>query len=120
MAFVLVQHLAPDQKSLLVDLIKYRTHMEVLAVEDQMKVRRDCVYVIPPDRNLALEDGALRLSKPKAGRGLRLPVDFFFRSLAQELHEHAMCVVLSGAGCDGTLGLREVKGRGGAGHGAAT
>lgn len=113
MAFVLVQHLAPDHKSILSDLIKRYTRMQVFEVEDGMEVRPNCAYIIPPNRDMAFLHGRLYLSEPLASRGLRLPIDFFFRSLAQDQRERAICIVLSGTGSDGTLGVRAVKGEGG-------
>ncbi|MDT8341394.1 MAG: chemotaxis protein CheB [Longimicrobiales bacterium] len=113
MAFVLVQHLAPDHESRLVDLVRRRTTMEVHEVEDGMTVEPDHVYVIPPARTMTLRGGRLRLQTPREPRGHRLPVDVFFRSLAEDQGEKAMCVVLAGTGSDGTLGVREVKGCGG-------
>lgn len=113
MAFVLVQHLAPEHKSILVDLIKRFTRLQVLTVEDGMAVQANCIYVIPPDRDMALLNGTLQLLKPVLPRGQHLPIDFFFRSLAEDLHERAICIVLSGTGNDGTLGARAVKGAGG-------
>ncbi len=113
MAFVLVQHLAPDYKSLLSDLIKRYTKMRVFEVEDGMKVEPNCTYIIPPNRDMAFLNGALQLLEPSAPRGMRLPIDFFFRSLAQDQHERAIGIVLSGTGSDGTLGVRAIKGEGG-------
>ena len=113
MAFVLVQHLAPDHKSILSDLVKRYTRMQVFEVEDGMAVRPNCAYIIPPNRDMAFLDGTLQLLEPVAPRGHRLPIDFFFRSLAQDQHERAICIVLSGTGSDGTLGVRVVKGEGG-------
>ena len=113
MAFVLVQHLAPDHKSMLAELIRRYTHMEVHEVEDGMQVKPNCAYIIPPNHDMALLGGALHLMEPGAPRGQRLPVDFFFRSLAQDQRERAICVVLSGTGSDGSMGLRAVKGEGG-------
>ena len=113
MAFVLVQHLAPDHKSLLTELIRRCTRMQVFEVEDGMIVQRDCVYIIPPNHDMAFLDGALHLLEPSAPRGQRLPIDFFFRSLAQDQAERAVGVVLSGTGSDGTLGVRAIKGEGG-------
>ncbi|OGD13617.1 chemotaxis protein CheR [Candidatus Atribacteria bacterium RBG_19FT_COMBO_35_14] len=110
MAFVLVQHLAPDHKSILSELIKRYTRMQVFEVEDGMKVQPNCVYIIPPNRDMALLNGTLQLMELSAPRGLRLPIDFFFRSLAQDQREQAICIVLSGTGSDGTLGVRAVKG----------
>lgn len=113
MAFVLVQHLAPDHKSVLTELIQRCTGMEVHQIEDGMRVEADAVYIIPPNLDLVLCDGVLHLLEPVAAPGARLPIDVFFRSLAQDQHERAICVVLSGSGSDGTLGARAVKGEGG-------
>ncbi len=113
MAFVLVQHLAPDHKSILTDLVRRYTRMQVFEVEDGMPVRPNCAYIIPPNSDMALLNGTLQLLEPAAPRGQRLPIDFFFRSLAQDQRERAICVVLSGTGSDGTLGARAVKGEGG-------
>ena len=113
MAFVLVQHLAPDHKSILTELVRRYTRMQVFEVEDGMEVSPNCTYIIPPNRDMALLNGALQLLEPGAPRGHRLPIDFFFRSLAQDQHERAICIVLSGTGSDGALGVRAVKGEGG-------
>ena len=113
MAFVLVQHLAPDHKSILSDLVKRYTRMQVFEVKDGMEVKPNCAYIIPPNRDMALLNGTLQLLEPTAPRGLRLPIDFFFRSLAQDQRERAICVVLTGTGSDGTLGVRAIKGEGG-------
>jgi two-component system CheB/CheR fusion protein len=113
MAFVLVQHLAPDHKSLLTELVKRFTWMQVFAVEDGMVVQADCVYVIPPNRDLTLLGGRLQLLEQTTPRGHHLPIDFFFRSLAQDQGERAIGIVLSGTGSDGTLGIRSIKGEGG-------
>jgi len=113
LAFVLVQHLAPDHKSMLADFIQRYTRMRVLEVEDGMTVEPNCTYIIPPNHDMALLDGALHLLEPSAPRGMRLPIDFFFRSLAQDQHERAIGVILSGTGSDGTLGVRAIKGEGG-------
>lgn len=108
-AFILVQHLAPDHKSLLPELIRRHTCMQVFDIEDGMPVHPNCIYIIPPNRDIALLNGALQLLEPSAPRGQRMPIDFFFRSLAQDQHEHAVAIVLSGSGCDGTLGVRAIK-----------
>ena len=113
MAFVLVQHLAPDHKSILTDLIRRYTRMQVSEVEDGVVVQPNCAYIIPPNCDMAFLNGTLHLLEPAAPRGQRLPIDFFFRSLAQDQHERAICIVLSGTGSDGTLGVRAVKGEGG-------
>jgi len=113
MAFILVQHLDPNHKSLLTDLIRRYTRMQVFEVEDGMTVRPNCTYIIPPGRDMAFLNGSLQLLEPTAPRGHRLPIDFFFRSLAQDQRELAICIVLSGTGSDGTLGVRAIKGEGG-------
>jgi two-component system CheB/CheR fusion protein len=113
MAFVLVQHLAPDHKSILCDLIRRYTRMQVFEVEDGMVVRPNCAYIIPPGRDMAFLNGALQLLEPAEPRGQRLPIDFFFRSLAADQHERAIGIVLSGTGSDGTQGVRAIKGEGG-------
>jgi two-component system CheB/CheR fusion protein len=113
LAFVLVQHLAPDHKSILTDLIRRYTRLQVYEVEDGMVVRPNCAYIIPPGRDMACLGGALSLLEPTAPRGQRLPIDFFFRSLAQDQGERAIGIVLSGTGSDGSLGVRAIKGEGG-------
>ena len=113
MAFVLVQHLAPDHKSILGDLIQRCTRMQVFEVDDGMVVQPNCVYIIPPNRDMAFLNGSLQLLEPSAPRGQRLPIDFFFRSLAQDQSQRAIGVVLSGTGSDGAQGVRAIKGEGG-------
>ena len=113
MAFVLVQHLDPSHKSILADIIRRYTRMQVFEVEDGMVVRPNCVYVIPPGHDMALLNGALQLLAPVEPRGQRLPIDFFFRSLASDQRERAIGIVLSGTGSDGTQGVRAIKGEGG-------
>lgn len=112
-AFVIVQHLDPNHKSILSELIRRYTRMDVFEVEDGMMVRPNCAYVIPPGHDMAFLDGSLQLLEPTEPRGLRLPIDFFFSSLAQDQRERSIGVILSGTGSDGTLGLRAIKGEGG-------
>ncbi|MGL1904348.1 MAG: PAS domain-containing protein [Fibrobacterales bacterium] len=113
MAFIIVQHLAPDHKSILTELIQRYTRMQVYEVEDGMTVEINCAYIIPPNRDMAFLNGSLQLMEPSAPRGQRLPINFFFRTLAQDQRERAICIVLSGTGSDGTQGLRAIKGDGG-------
>ena len=113
MAFILVQHLAPDHKSILTDLLRRYTRMQVFEVEDGMAVRPNCTYIIPPNRDMAFLNGSLQLLEPSSPRGQRMPIDFFFRSLSQDQHERAIGIVLSGTGSDGTAGVRAIKGAGG-------
>ena len=87
MAFVLVQHLAPDHKSILSDLIQRYTRMQAFEVADGMVVQPNCAYIIPPNRDMACLHGALQLLEPSEPRGHRLPIDFLFRSLALDQKE---------------------------------
>jgi chemotaxis methyl-accepting protein methylase/archaellum component FlaC len=109
MAFVIVQHLDPTRKGIMSELLQRATGMKVTQVKDHTRVRPNCVYVIPPNKDMSILHGVLHLLEPSAARGLRLPVDFFFRSLAQDQQEHGLGVILSGMGSDGTLGLRAIK-----------
>ncbi|MDW7669017.1 MAG: CheR family methyltransferase [Bacillota bacterium] len=113
MVFVLIQHLAPDHKSMLTEIIERYTNMPVFQVEDGMVIKPNCVYIIPPNKNMALINGTLQLFEITSPRGQNMPIDYFFRSLANDQEEKALCIVLSGTGSDGTLGLREIKGKGG-------
>ena len=113
MAFVLVQHLDPDHKSLLVELLAKQTAMPVVQAEDGMAVVPDHVYVIPPNGVLRIAGGVLRVETPAPPREHRKPIDVFFASLAQDQGDNAVCIILSGSGSDGSLGLRAVKEHGG-------
>jgi len=113
MAFVLVQHLAPDHTSILCELLQRYTRMKVIEVTDGIAVEVNSVYIIPPAHDMAFFNGTLHLLEPSLPRGCRLPIVFFFRSLANDLHERAIGIVLSGTGSDGTLGVRSIKGEGG-------
>jgi two-component system CheB/CheR fusion protein len=109
MAFVIVQHLDPTHKGIMPELLQRATPMKVAQVKDRTRVRPDCVYVIPPNKDLSVLHGVLHLLAPAEPRGLRLPIDLFLRSLAQDRLEHSIGVILSGMGSDGTLGLRAIK-----------
>jgi chemotaxis methyl-accepting protein methylase len=109
MAFVIVQHLDPTHKGMMVELLQRCTSMPVVQVKDRLRVKPDCVYVIPPNKDMSILHGVLHLFKPAAPRGLRLPIDFFLRSLAQDQQERSVGVILSGMGSDGSLGLRAIK-----------
>ncbi|HEX9078530.1 MAG TPA: chemotaxis protein CheB, partial [Desulfuromonadaceae bacterium] len=109
MAFVVVQHLDPTHHGIMPELLQRATSMEVHQVKDRMRVRPDCVYVIPPNKDMSILHGVLHLFKPMAPRGLRLPIDFFFRSLADDRRERSIGVILSGMGSDGTIGLTAIK-----------
>ena len=109
MAFVIVQHLDPTRKGIMPELLQRTTTMKVIQVKDRTRVQPDCVYVIPPNKDMSILHGVLHLLDPASPRGLRLPIDFFLRSLAQDRQEHSIGVILSGMGSDGTLGLRAIK-----------
>ncbi|MFY9836391.1 MAG: chemotaxis protein CheB, partial [Xanthobacteraceae bacterium] len=111
-AFVVVVHLDPKHRSELVSIIAARTHMPVIEIGTRQHLEANHVYVIPPDRRLQMVDheiSALEFDEP---RGQRAPIDLFFRSLAEKLGD-GFAVILSGAGSDGTTGVRAVKEAGG-------
>ncbi|MCI0586289.1 MAG: PAS domain-containing protein [Planctomycetes bacterium] len=112
-AFVVIQHLDPNRASLTAELLARHTRMQVVQVERDTAVQANHVYVIPPNRYLSLEEGTLRVRPPIEGRGVRMAVDFFLRSLAEERRERAIGIVLSGTGTDGTLGVKEIRAAGG-------
>ena len=109
MAFVIVQHLDPTHKGIMAELLQRTTGMKVSQVTDRMQVKPNCVYVIPPNKDMSILHGMLHLFEPTAPRGLRLPIDFFLRSLAEDRQELSIGVILSGMGSDGTMGLRAIK-----------
>jgi len=109
LAFVIIQHLDPTHKGVMPELLQRATGMEVFQARDRMEVKPDCVYVIPPNKDMSILHGHLYLFEPAAPRGLRLPIDFFLCSLADDLQEHSIGVILSGMGSDGTMGLRAIK-----------
>jgi two-component system CheB/CheR fusion protein len=113
MAFVLVQHLDPNHESILADLLQRHTAMRVFQVSDGMPVQPNNVYVVPPNRNMALFHGTLLLTETDSQGGLRLPIDFLFRSLAEDRGQQAIGIIFSGTGSDGTLGLKAIRGEGG-------
>ncbi len=113
MAFVLVPHLDPGHESLLTEILQRSTAMPVLQALDQVAVARDHVYIIPPNREMAILNGVLQLSVPELVRGQRMPIDTFLRSLAEDQAERAIGIILSGTATDGTLGLRAILGAGG-------
>lgn len=113
MAFVIVQHLDPTRKGILVELLQRATVMKVVQVNENTDVQPDCVYVIPPNKNMSILHKVMHLFDFVVPRGLRLPIDFFFRSLADDQQEKSIGVILSGMGTDGTFGLRAIKERGG-------
>ena len=113
MAFVLVPHLDPSHASILNEILQRSTTMPVVEAQDQSVVEPNHVYIIPPNRDMEIFHGTLQLTVPGQPRGQRMPIDAFLRSLADDQGEHAVGIVLSGTGTDGTLGLRAILGAGG-------
>ncbi len=113
MAIVLVQHLDPNHKSKLTELLAHSSKVPVIEVRNDMPVEPDHIYVIPENATMTISAGKLKLSQRKEGELPPMPIDVFFRSLAQEQQNRAIGVVLSGTGTDGTLGLEAIKGEGG-------
>jgi len=108
-AFVVVQHLDPNHKGMMVELLQRTTAMTVLEAKNRMKIKPDCIYINPPNKELSILHGTLYLLDPIAPRGLRLPIDAFFCSLAEDRRDQSIGILLSGMGSDGTLGLRAIK-----------
>lgn len=113
MAFVVIQHLDPSRHGMLPELLQRATPMVVTQAGNRMKIKPDRVYVIPPNKDLSILHDTLYLLDPAAPRGLRLPIDSFLCSLADDRHEQAIGIILSGMGSDGTRGLRTIRERGG-------
>ena len=109
MAFVVIQHLDPNHKGIMPELLQRVTKMKVCPVTDRLKIKQNCVYVIPPNRSMSILNGALHLFEPIEIRGLRLPVDFFLRSLADDQGGKSIGIILSGMGSDGSAGLKAIK-----------
>ncbi len=113
LAYIVVQHLDPTHKAMLTELLQRATSMPVREVTASMQVAPNTVYVIPPNAELTVKGGFLRLAEPSEPRGMRLPIDVLFCSLARDQGDRAIGVVLSGMGSDGTLGLQSIKTQGG-------
>ncbi len=114
LAYIVIQHLSPDYKSLMVELLSKKAAIPVLRAEEGMMVERDTIYLIPPKKNLTIFHGKLLLSdQPPHDRWINLPIDIFLRSLAEDQQERAIGVILSGTGSDGSRGIRAIKEHGG-------
>ena len=113
LGFIVIQHLSPDYKSLMVELLSKKTLMPVRRAEDGMLVLPNHVYLIPPKKNLTIFHGKLLLSEQDHSKGVNLPIDVFLRSLAEDQNEKAVAIILSGTGSDGTRGVRAIKEYGG-------
>ena len=113
LAYVLVQHLDPTHESMLPELLSRVTRMPVQQVQAGMRVEPNRIYVVPPNVSMTMTGTELRLVSRNVSFGLHMPIDHFFRSLAQEHGSRAIGIILSGAGSDGAMGLAEIKDRGG-------
>ena len=113
LAFFVIQHLSPDHKSIMPELTKKWTHMAVHRVEDGMEVLPNNVYLIPPKKEMTIFNGKLLLNDYSKDSVLHLPIDTFFRSLAQDQGKNSIGIILSGTGSDGTLGIKAIKEAGG-------
>jgi two-component system CheB/CheR fusion protein len=114
LAFIVIQHLSPDYKSMMVELLSKHTKMAIKQAEDGMEVKPDRVYLIPPKVSLTIAKLKLHLSNQSSQlHVLHMPIDIFFRSLAEDMERRAIGIVLSGTGSDGTLGSRAIKEAGG-------
>ncbi len=113
MAFVVIQHLSPDHRSFMVELLSRQTRLPVHRAEDGVRIEPGHIYLIPPRTNLKIHQGRLLHVPPDSSRGVNLAIDTFFRSLAEDMGSRAVGVVLSGTGSDGTMGIRAVKEVGG-------
>jgi two-component system, chemotaxis family, CheB/CheR fusion protein len=113
LAYVVIQHLDPNHAGIMPELLQRITWMKVVQATDKLQVMPNHVYVIPPNKSMSVLNGCLYLFEPVESRGLRLPIDYFFRSLAEDQQENSIGVVLSGMGSDGSLGLQAIKERNG-------
>jgi two-component system CheB/CheR fusion protein len=109
MAFVIIQHLDPNRESITAQLIQRITPMVVLQATDRIKVLPNHVYIIPPNKSLSILHGFLHLFEPAEPHGMRLPVDIFFRSLANDRKDKSIGIILSGMGSDGSIGIKAIK-----------
>ncbi|MBC8054763.1 MAG: PAS domain S-box protein [Sphingobacteriaceae bacterium] len=113
LSFVVIQHLSPDYKSLLVELVAKHTHMKVFEAEDGMAVHKECVYIIPNKKLMTIKNGKLELQEKVPEKAPNTAIDYFLRTLAQDQKEKAIAIILSGTGTDGTRGIETIKQFGG-------
>lgn len=113
MAFVIVQHLSPDYKSLMDELLARHTKMPILPIKDGIRMQANSVYLLPPRNNIFVENGCLSLIAQSVQRGVNLPIDLFFQSLATDIGKRTVAIILSGTGSDGSRGIPFVHNAGG-------
>ena len=109
LSFVLIQHLSPDYKSMMPDLLAKHTNMDVKEVTNNLTVKPNCIYPIPTNKNITIQNGKLQLKDRPDPKLLNLPINIFFKSLAEDQGEKAIGVILSGSGSDGTIGIESIK-----------
>ncbi len=109
MAFILIAHLDPNHVSILPELIQKCTNMIVHKVEDGMAIAANSIFIIPPNKDMIIHDGVLQLLDREKKQHTKLPIDTFLKSLAMDQKQNAICIILSGTGSDGTLGVKEIK-----------
>ncbi|MBC5992257.1 chemotaxis protein CheB [Pontibacter cellulosilyticus] len=112
-SFVIIQHLSPDHKSLMAELLSKHTQMQVQVAEDNMFTKPNCIYVLPSGKQLTMEHGRLRLEDKARSREPNFAIDLFFESMARSRGKYAIGIVLSGTGSDGTKGAKAIKRAGG-------
>ena len=112
-SYIIIQHLSPDHKSLMAELLAKKTKLPITEINDDSELEKNHIYVIPPTMNLVIEGGHLKLLDKPKGQKLNLPIDMFFESIALEYKENAVGVILSGTGSDGSRGLKAIKENGG-------
>ena len=113
MAYIVIQHLSPDFKSMMVELLARHTDIPIYRAEEGMTVQRDTIYLLPPQKEMIISGNKLHLTDKDPSQGFTLPIDHFFRSLAQDCGENAIAIVMSGTGSDGSRGIVEVHNAGG-------
>ncbi len=113
MAFVIIMHFDPTSKSVMADILKRYTKMPVFQADDGVKISPNNIYIIPPNKDMAILHRTLQLLEPTISRGIRHPIDFFLKSLSEDCQENAICIILSGTGTEGTIGLKDIKDEGG-------
>lgn len=113
LAFVVIQHLSPDHKSIMRELLSRHTDMAVFMAEHEMEIQTNSVYLIPPGKNIIIKDNKLYLLERDNSRGFSLPIDMFFDALGTEKREKAIGIILSGSGSDGSEGIKTIKSNGG-------
>jgi two-component system CheB/CheR fusion protein len=109
MAFVVIQHLDPDHIGIMPELLQRISEMKVIEATDRCKIMQNHIYILPPNKSMSVLNGALHLFEPIEARCLRLPIDFFFRSLAEDQKEKSIGIILSGMGSDGSIGIKAIK-----------